>query len=110
MPALQREIASGRLGEDEVWAGSAKCERDLENYQWTYNDVLQMLQCLQACDYKKSEWCEVKRRYFACDVYVLNFDCERRVRSARGLEVYLKFSIDDEGQITLVLASCHGSR
>lgn len=97
------------MGENEVWGGST-FERDLENSQWNYSDVLQMLQCLQAGDYKKSEWCEVKRRNYACDVYVLKFDYERRVRSARGLEVYLKFSIDDVGQIALVVASCHGSR
>lgn len=111
LAVLQSEVASEALGEDEVWVATDSCERDLENERWTYSDVLNMLSCLKSVDFKKAEWCQVKGgRLYPCDVYLLRFDFERRVRNARGLEVYLKFSVTDDGQLTLVLVSCHGSR
>lgn len=108
---LQGMVAAGALGEDEVWVATDSCERDLENEQWSYDDVLHMLSCLKPADFKKAEWCQVKGgEMFPCDVYLLHFDFERRVRNARGLEVYMKFSVTEDGQLSLVLVSCHGSR
>ncbi|EPZ14968.1 hypothetical protein M622_17455 [Thauera terpenica 58Eu] len=108
---LQALVADGELTEDEVWVATDRCERDLENERWSYEDVLHMLSCLSPADFKKAEWCQVKRgEVYPCDVYQLHFDFERRVRNARGLEVYMKFSVTDDGQLSLVLVSCHGSR
>lgn len=108
---LQALVADGTLGEDEVWVATDSCERDLENWQWSYDDVLHMLSCLKSADFKNAEWCQVKGGdQYPCDVYRLHFDFERRVRNARGLEVYMKFSVTDDGQLSLVLVSCHGSR
>lgn len=108
---LQAMVTGGALGEDEVWVATDSCERDLENEQWSYDDVLHMLSCLKPADFKKAEWCQVKGgEMFPCDVYLLHFDFERRVRNARGLEVYMKFSVTEDGQLSLVLVSCHGSR
>lgn len=108
---LQALVADGELTEDEVWVATDRCERDLENERWSYEDVLHMLSCLRPADFKSAEWCQVKGgEMYPCDVYRLHFDFERRVRNARGLEVYMKFSVTDDGQLSLVLVSCHGSR
>ena len=108
---LQKLLADGALTEDEVWVATDRFERDLENEQWSYEDVLHMLSCLRPADFKNAEWCQVKGgEMYPCDVYRLHFDFERRVRNARGREVYMKFSVTDDGQLSLVLVSCHGSR
>lgn len=109
--ALQALVSDGVLGEDEVWVATDRCETDLQNAQWNYGDVLHMLTLLITKDYKKAQWCQVKGgEMYPCDVYVLRYDCERRTRNARGLEVYMKFSVTKEGQLSLVLVQCHGSR
>lgn len=111
LSALQGMVATGLLGENEVWVATDSCERDLENERWGYDDVLLLLSSLKPGDFKKAEWCQVKGgALYPCDVYGLNFDFERGVRNTRGLEVYLKFSVSEDGQLTLVLVSCHGSR
>lgn len=111
LTVLQDMVAAGVLGEDEVWVATDRCERDLENERWSYEDVLHLLSCLQPADFRKAEWCQVKGgTLYPCDVYRLHFDFGRRARNARGLEVYMKFSVTEEGQFSLVLVSCHGSR
>lgn len=109
LPKLQDAIRRGVIGEDELWVATRKCQRDLENYAWEYDNVLQMLRSLLRDDYQKSEWCEASNgQKFACDVYELPYDEQRGVRNACGFPVYLKFSITERGQLTLVLISCHG--
>lgn len=111
LAALQALVQAGSLDEDDLWVATDRCERDLENYQWDYEDVLHMLTCLKTSDYKNSEWCQVKGGdWYPCDVYRLPYDSDRRARNAQGLEVYMKFSVTEEGQLSLVLVSCHGSR
>ena len=108
---MQRLVAQRVLGEDHLRVATPKCDRDLENYQWTYDDVLQMLGCMLEQDYRKSEWCQVRGgEEYPCDVYVFPYDETRRQRNRNGLEIYLKFSVDESGMLTLVLVSCHGSR
>lgn len=109
--ALQALVANGAMGEDEVWVATDRCEQDLENWQWSFADVLYMLSCLKSGDFKNSEWCQIKGgKLYPGDAYCLPYDCERRERSLRGLEVYMKFSVSENGQLSLVLVSCHGSR
>lgn len=111
LAVLQDMVANGVLGEHEVWVATGRCERDLENERWSYGDVVHLLACLQRKDFRRAEWCQVKGGdLYPCDVYCLHFDFERRARNARGLEVYMKFSVTEEGQLNLVLVSCHGSR
>lgn len=111
LSVLQGMISGGVLGEDEVWPATDRCEHDLENEQWDYEAVLRLLVSLAPGDYRKSEWCVVKGgALYPCDVYSVRYDFERATRNPRGVEVYLKFSVTDEGRLTLVLVSCHGSR
>lgn len=111
LTVLQGMVTAAEMSENEVWVATDRCAQDLENERWGYDDVLKMLASLQAADFNKAEWCQVKGgQFYPCDVYRLHFDFERYARNARGLEVYLKFSVTDEGQLSLVLVSCHGSR
>ena len=108
---LQAFLSSPDFDLDALWVATDRCERDLENYRWTYEDVVQMLICLTAKDFDKSEWCDVKgRSSVPCDVYVMPFDNVRRQRSTKGFEVYMKFSLAIDGALTLVLVSCHPPR
>jgi hypothetical protein len=111
LPVLQAFLVSQEFDLDSLWVATDRCEQDLVNYRWTYEDVVQMLGCLKANDFNTSEWCQVKGgSTVPCDVYVMAFDEIRRQRSTSGFEVYMKFSIDTAGAITLVLVSCHAPR
>ncbi len=111
LPRLQAVLNSGQFDLDDLWIATVNCERDLENHRWTYDKVLQMLVSLVGSDYQKSEWCGIKGgRYVPCDVYLLPYDLVRHQRNARAEAVYLKFSIDETGALTIVMVSCHPPR
>lgn len=111
LAGLQTVLNSGLFDVDNLWIATYSCERDLENHRWTYDNVLQMLMSLAASDYLKSEWCGIKRgRHIPCDVYLLPYDLFRQQRNTRAEEVYLKFSIDEAGALTIVMVSCHPPR
>ena len=94
LKGLQSVLKSADFDLDAIWVATDRCEIDLENYKWTYENVVQMLVSLTASDYDKSEWCKVNGgATVPCDVYVMPYDSIRQVRSAKGIEVYMKFSI-----------------
>jgi hypothetical protein len=106
--AVQAAIAGGLLVDDDVWPATRRCWNSLEDYEWSFADVLQMFSCLRAEDYKESEWCDVDGgRTVPADVYTIPYDDKRRERSRNGLVFYVKFSIDNAGGLTLVLVQCH---
>lgn len=110
LSVLQTVITSGQLSAEGVWPATKRSRNSLEDYQWSYEDVLQIFSCLHAGDYKNSEWCDIDSdRMVPCDVYTLCYDEPRRQRNPRGIEVYLKFSIDDARTLTLVLVQSHFS-
>lgn len=110
LTVLQAVIASKQLNDQGVWPATRRCRNSLEDYGWNYDDVLKVLSCLLAVDYKKSEWCDVDGdRTVPCDVYTLGYDEVRRQRNPSSLEIYLKFSVDDGNQLTLVLVQSHFS-
>lgn len=111
LPGLQAVLGSGQFDLDDLWIATDRCELDLENHRWTYGDVLQMLVSLVASDFSKSEWCRIKGgQHVPCDAYRLHYDLVRHQRNARAEAVYLKFSIDEAGTLTIVMVSCHPSR
>lgn len=85
--------------------------KDMQRARWSAHDVLQMLVNMHAKDYKKSEWARIDagRRWVPCDVYLTLYDSFTRRRCPNAPSVYLKFSIDEAGDVTILLASCHGS-
>jgi hypothetical protein len=109
LEALQALLKSGRFDTDQLWLATDKCVRDLQNERWSIDDVLNMLVNLLASDdYGNSEWCQVKGGHMVpCDVYKTYFDAQRKSRNLKVLPVYIKFSIDDEGLLTIALVSCH---
>ena len=56
LKGLQSVLKSDGFSLDDIWVATDRCEIDLENYQWTYDNVVQMLVSLTASDYKKTEW------------------------------------------------------
>jgi hypothetical protein len=108
--ALQAAIASKQLSDQGVWPATRRCRNSLEDYGWSFGFVLEMFGCLLSEDYKNSEWCDVDgSRTVPCDVYRICFDEASRKRNPKACEVYLKFSIDDDGALTLVLVQSHFS-
>lgn len=106
---LQTQLKSGSFDTDQLWLATDKCVRDLQSERWGAADVLHMLvNLVPAEDYRKSEWCQVKGgRMVPCDVYTTFFDPVRKSRNPKALPVYIKFSIDHDGLLTIVLVSCH---
>jgi hypothetical protein len=125
LTALQALLRTGSFDLDALVFGTRGARDDREKNRWRNDDVLQMLMLLKEPaakvkgavedpnDYVKSEWCEVDAevgmRWVACDVYRMNIDLARLERHRNGTEVYFKFSVEDDGSITIVMASCHPS-
>ena len=108
VPAL---LTSGVFDTDQLWLATNDCEKDLLKERWSIYDVLQMLADMDGtADYYKSEWCEVLGdRFVPCDVYRTPYDAERKRRHPKGLLVYIKFSIELDGTLTIALVSCHAA-
>lgn len=109
LEAVQALLKSGEFDTDQLWLATNDCEKDLLKERWSVSDVLQMLVDMDgAQDYYKSEWCEVLGgRFVPCDVYRTPYDAERKRRHPKGLRVYIKFSIELDGTLTIALVSCH---
>ena len=111
LEAVQALLQSGEFDTDQLWLATEKCEKDLLKESWSIHDVLQMLTDLDGlADYYKSEWCEVLGgRFVPCDVYRTPYDAVRKRRHPKGLQVYIKFSIEADGALTIALVSCHAA-
>lgn len=111
LDAVQALLKSGQFDTDQLWLATDKCEKDLRKEGWSISDVLQMLVDMEgAADYYKSEWCEVLgARWVPCDVYRTPYDAVRKRRHSKGLLVYIKFSIEVDGTLTIALVSCHAA-
>lgn len=107
LAGLQRAIARGELG--DVWVGTERAENGLEDLVWTVDDLLDCVACLSPTDHRGAEWCEDSYgNWHACDAYAIRYDhvAKCRVRYS-DINYYLKFSLDEDGALTLVLISCH---
>jgi hypothetical protein len=108
---LQMAINGGALGDDDVLLATHKCNTDVQNLQWSVRDLLDCLGCLQPGDHRGAEWCKNGGdQWVACDAYAIRYDDANRCRSKHGLEFYLKFSIDEDGALTLIMISVHLSQ
>ena len=109
LAALQEAIQNGSLDEDDLWLGTGKAERDLENLRWTFRDALDCIACLRPEDHKGAEWCEDRSGcWHPCDAYAIRYDDAERCRLRHSdFNYYLKFSLGRNGGLTLVLISCH---
>lgn len=108
LAALQQAIVDGVLEDEDVWLATTKAEHNLEDLTWTMRDLLDCIGCLSPADFKGSEWCEdSQRNQHACDAYAINYDDTVQRRVCNSCSYYLKFSLTDDGALTLVLISCH---
>jgi len=109
LQGLQMLLRRGDFDTEDLWIATSKCAKDLRKEGWSSDDVLQMLVCLTPQDCYRSEWCEISAGHsLPCDAYRLPYDARRQCRTDKGgLRVYLKFSVDEEGGVTITLVSCH---
>lgn len=105
---LHEAIKSGDLGDDHVWLATKKCNDDLQDLQWSIDDLLDCIGCLQSSDHRGAVWCKTSAgEWVACDDYAIQYDDSKGCRSNRGLVFYLKFSIDEAGSLELLVISAH---
>ena len=111
LEAVQALLKSGVFDTDQLWLATNDCEKDLLKERWSIYDVLQRRAEMDGTvDHYKSEWCEVLGdRFVPCDVYRTPYDAERKRRHPKGLLVYIKFSIELDGTLTIALVSCHAA-
>ena len=107
LEGLQQAIKSGEVG--EVRFATQKVENNLEDLQWELDELLDCINCLTSADHKGAEWCEDRNGHWhACDAYAIRYDHVSRCRTRYGnINYYLKFSLEEDGVLTLVLISCH---
>lgn len=107
LAGLQQAIRDGRL--KDVWVGVTKTEDRLEDLGWSYDDLLDCVACLSGQDFKGAEWCEDSYGdWHPCDAYAICYDYVAKCRDRYShINYYLKFSLDEEGVLTLVLIRCH---
>lgn len=112
LTGLQREIACGRLGDEDVFLATRSSNTDLQNLRWSIADLLACVSCVAASDFRGAEWCKDRwENWHPCDVYAIRYDDARRCRAPHiYIEYYLKFSIDVEGSLRLVMIRNHLSR
>lgn len=122
LPALQALLRAGDLdlGDgQQCWIATDSCWDELEDLKWTTgNQVKKLLLALrpgrprQGGDFVNSQWCkDSDGGIWACDSYrvrVDEYDDFRRKNNA--LAYYVKFSVDEEGALYLVLIQCHLDR
>lgn len=109
LASLQQAIRTGALGEDDVLLGTIKAERNLGELDWFPQDVLDCIACLDPADHRNAAWCQDSDGdWHACDDYAIHYDetAKRRLRHS-DINFYLKFSISENGDLSLILISCH---
>lgn len=111
---LQQAIRGGTLDEDDVVLDTSDCINDLQKFPWTLRDLLDCVKSVRPYklnaqhDFRGAEWCKNSRgEWFPCDAYAVRYDETQRCWSHQGLEIYLKFSITEDGDLELVMISAH---
>lgn len=115
---IQQEVQSGRVGADDVVLVTEQARKDRrERLPWTSSDLFQYIARLRpfnlasAHDFQGAHWClDSNGNWHACDSYAMRYDSQLRCRSADGLEVYFKFSVNNQGGLVLLVISLHPSR
>lgn len=109
LASLQYAINSKQLGDDNVLPGTTDAQNHLEDFTWSFADLLDCIACLRPADYRNSEWCQDRyEHWYPCDAYAIRYDdhAKCRVRFS-DINYYLKFSLTEDDCLTLVLISCH---
>lgn len=115
--ALQKLLQSGDLNlgnDDQCVVGTDECWNYLKKLGWLPGKQVQELILRlkpgkgRLGDYVNSQWCKDSDGYVnPCDAYRIRVDELTWKRDVNAPMYYVKFSIEDSGQIYLVLISCH---
>lgn len=84
------------------------CAQNVQNLQWTAEDVADLIQQLNDADYIDSEWCDNGKGAIAgCDAYALRrMEWIPAANKQMQIEYFLKFAINKLGTLVLTV-SCH---
>ncbi len=111
LAGLQQAIRAGVVTEDSVDVVNQSCDDDLDNLEWTLQDVLDCLLCATPRDFKGAEWCDTTwAGTVACDAYAIPYDETGKRRAPGALEFYLKFSLDECSTLKVQMVRAHLSR
>lgn len=96
--------------QDSFRLWTKKCQSDVRNLSFDFEDIEELLrQVLAKGVYKSSEWCQQNENgnWAACDAYALQrYEWNVHAHKELLVEYYLKFAIAKSGKILLVV-SCH---
>lgn len=114
---LQSMLETGELdlGDDnQIDVATDNCWEDLKKLKWTPKDhVSRLLSLLRPGkgkngDFLNSQWCkDSEGDLHPCDSYRIRVDDKTWRRDPKAPLYYVKFSMNDEGVLHLVLISCH---
>lgn len=112
LAGLQQAIKSNALDPDSVLLGTRSVDDELQKLTWEVSDLLDCIACLHPSDFRNAQWCRDRHgTWYPCDSYAIRYDEYGRCRAPQsGIEFYVKFSIDEEGSLTLVMLRLHLSR
>lgn len=90
----------------ELWTRG--CYQNVQDLQWTADDVADLIQQLKVADYIDSEWCDNGKGAIAgCDAYALRrMEWIPAANKQMQIEYFLKFAINKLGTLVLTV-SCH---
>lgn len=119
---LQEKLRQGKLDlskDKDFYVATDDCWDDIKNLKWTpqkqLKDAFLLLKpgsrSANQGDYLNSQWCkDGDGNWWPCDAYAICInEKEGFVRAKNAPETYLKFSIDANGCLCLILVSCHAS-
>lgn len=112
-PLIDLTRLQGWLGRSEfdveydLWVATRKCDHNLEALGWSHAQLVRVIRTLRTADYHRSEWCETEGGWYPCDAYRIEYDEARGQRKPGAVRFYVKFSLDDSGDLVLVLVSAH---
>lgn len=122
LPALQARLRSGELDlsdDQQCWVATNACWDELAKLNWTTGrqprDLLLALRpgtVSQGGDFVNAQWCaDSEGALWPCDAYKVRVDEHKNFRcTSQGLEFYVKFSVNEAGEFSLVLIQCHLGR
>lgn len=122
LAGLQEKLRTGELDlskDDHCYVATDSCWKDLGQLRWTTGDQVSKLLSLfkpktatSKGDYYKSEWCREGDGVFSpCDVYRVRVDQYNEwKRDVNAPLYYVKFCVEETGQLYFVLISCHLDR
>lgn len=106
---LQTAIKNKVLDRDAVEFATERSEKKMQDLSWEVTDLLACIACLKPDDFRNAEWCQDGYgNWYPSDAYAIRYDHIRRCRVRYSdINYFLKFSIDEDGSLMLIVISVH---